>query len=109
MGLFLFKRLGTLLATLLGASVVIFLVLEILPGNAAQILMGPDAAPEAVQALLKSTQDSSSKVRVGAVYALGEIGPFANRASDDLQQLLKTTTDDELKAAINTTLPKIAN
>ena len=51
MGLFLFKRLGTLLATLLGASVVIFLVLEILPGNAAQILMGPDAAPEAVQAL----------------------------------------------------------
>jgi peptide/nickel transport system permease protein len=50
-GLFLFKRLGTLLATLLGASVVIFLVLEILPGNAAQILMGPDASPEAVQAL----------------------------------------------------------
>ncbi len=51
MGLFLFKRLTTLLATLVGASVVIFLVLEILPGNAAQILMGPDAAPEAVQAL----------------------------------------------------------
>ncbi|MFZ4481678.1 MAG: ABC transporter permease [Rhodoferax sp.] len=51
MGLFLFKRFSTLLATLVGASVVIFLVLEILPGNAAQILMGPDAAPEAVQAL----------------------------------------------------------
>ena len=51
MGLFLAKRLLTLLATLVGASVVIFLVLEILPGNAAQILMGPDAAPEAVQAL----------------------------------------------------------
>jgi peptide/nickel transport system permease protein len=51
MGLFLFKRLTTLLATLIGASVVVFLVLEILPGNAAQILMGPDAAPEAVQAL----------------------------------------------------------
>jgi len=51
MGLFLLKRLTTLLATLLGASVVIFLVLEILPGNAAQILMGPDASPEAVQAL----------------------------------------------------------
>jgi peptide/nickel transport system permease protein len=29
----------------------VFLVLEILPGNAAQILLGPDAAPEAVQAL----------------------------------------------------------
>lgn len=51
MGVFLFKRLITLLATLVGTSVVVFLVLEILPGNAAQILMGPDASPEAVQAL----------------------------------------------------------
>ena len=51
MSIFLFKRLITLIATLIGASVVIFLVLEILPGNAAQILMGPDASPEAVQAL----------------------------------------------------------
>jgi peptide/nickel transport system permease protein len=51
MSLFLLKRLITLIATLVGASVVVFLVLEILPGNAAQILMGPDASPEAVQAL----------------------------------------------------------
>jgi len=51
MGLFLFKRLITLLATLAGTSVVVFLVLEVLPGNAAQILMGPDASPEAVAAL----------------------------------------------------------
>ncbi|NML43168.1 ABC transporter permease [Ramlibacter sp. G-1-2-2] len=51
MSLFLFKRLITLIATLVGTSVVVFLVLEILPGNAAQILMGPDASPEAVTAL----------------------------------------------------------
>jgi len=51
MSFFLFKRLITLAATLVGASIVVFLVLEILPGNAAQILMGPDASPEAVQAL----------------------------------------------------------
>ncbi len=51
MGLFLLKRFITLIATLAGASVVVFLVLEILPGNAAELLMGPDAAPEAVQAL----------------------------------------------------------
>jgi peptide/nickel transport system permease protein len=51
MSLFLFKRLLTLAATLVGASIVVFLVLEILPGNAAQILMGPDASPDAVQAL----------------------------------------------------------
>jgi peptide/nickel transport system permease protein len=51
MSLFLFKRFVTLIATLIGASVIVFLVLEILPGNAAQILMGPDAAPDAVAAL----------------------------------------------------------
>ncbi|MDD0810433.1 ABC transporter permease [Curvibacter sp. RS43] len=51
MSLFLFKRFLTFIATLVGASALIFVVLEILPGNAAQMLMGPDAAPEAVAAL----------------------------------------------------------
>ncbi len=51
MGLFLLKRILTLIGTLAGASVVVFLVLEILPGDAAQMMMGPDAAPEAVAAL----------------------------------------------------------
>jgi peptide/nickel transport system permease protein len=51
MGLFLLKRLATLVATLIGASIVVFAVLEILPGDAALIMMGPDAAPEAVRAL----------------------------------------------------------
>ncbi len=51
MGLFFLKRTLTLLLTLLGTSIVVFLVLEILPGNAAQMLMGPDAAPEAVAEL----------------------------------------------------------
>jgi peptide/nickel transport system permease protein len=51
MSVFLVKRLITLIATLVGASVVVFLVLEVLPGNAAQTLLGPDASPEAVQAL----------------------------------------------------------
>ncbi len=51
MSLFLLKRLATLLATLLGASAVVFLVLDVLPGNAAEMLMGPDAAPEAVAEL----------------------------------------------------------
>mgnify|MGYP006963598456 CR=1 FL=1 len=51
MSLFLLKRLATLIGTLIGASIIVFLVLEILPGNAAQMLMGPDAAPEAVAAV----------------------------------------------------------
>lgn len=50
MSYFLFKRVLTLLATLAATSVIVFSVLEILPGNAAQVLMGPDADPAAVRA-----------------------------------------------------------
>ena len=50
MSYFLFKRVLTLFATLLATSVIVFAVLEILPGNAAQVLMGPDADPAAVAA-----------------------------------------------------------
>lgn len=48
---FLLRRSLSLLASLLAASLLVFAVLELLPGNAAQALMGPDAAPEAVAAL----------------------------------------------------------
>lgn len=51
MGFFLLQRLAMFLLTLLGASAAIFGVLDVLPGNAAQVLMGPDADPEAVAAL----------------------------------------------------------
>ena len=51
MALFFLQRLATLIATLLGASAVVFVVLEVLPGNAAEVLLGPDAAPEAVAEL----------------------------------------------------------
>lgn len=51
MGAFLLKRLATFVATLACASVVIFLVLEVLPGNAAQVMLGPEAPAETVRAL----------------------------------------------------------
>jgi peptide/nickel transport system permease protein len=51
MSVFLLRRLLTLAATLVGASLIIFLVLDALPGNAAQMLMGADASPDAVRAL----------------------------------------------------------
>ncbi|WP_407156200.1 ABC transporter permease [Bradyrhizobium sp. STM 3557] len=51
MSVFVLRRFLTLLATLVGASLVIFLVLDALPGNAAQMLMGADASPDAVRAL----------------------------------------------------------
>jgi len=43
----------TLLATLFGASVVIFLVMEILPGDPALVILGVDATPDAIAALTK--------------------------------------------------------
>ncbi len=48
---FLWKKLLALLLTLLAAAALIFAVLHLLPGNAAQVLLGPDADPQAVAAL----------------------------------------------------------
>lgn len=51
MSAFLLKRFATFAATLVAASIVIFLVLEVLPGNAAQVILGAEAPPETVAAL----------------------------------------------------------
>jgi peptide/nickel transport system permease protein len=51
MSVFVLRRFLTLVATLVGASVIIFLVLDALPGNAAETLMGADASPDAIRAL----------------------------------------------------------
>ena len=51
MSVFLFKRLATFLATLAVASVLVFAVLELLPGNVAQVILGETATPEAIAAL----------------------------------------------------------
>ncbi len=53
MSVFLLKRFLTFLATLFATSIVVFLVLEILPGNAAQVMLGAEASPESVLALAK--------------------------------------------------------
>ena len=51
MGVFLLKRLATFLATLAVASVLVFAVLELLPGNAAEVILGDTATPESLAAL----------------------------------------------------------
>ncbi len=51
MPLFLLKRLATFVATLAVASMVVFAVLELLPGNAAEVILGDTATPEALAAL----------------------------------------------------------
>ncbi|OYU99495.1 MAG: ABC transporter permease [Burkholderiales bacterium PBB5] len=53
MSVFLFKRLATFLATLAVASALVFAVLELLPGNVAQVMLGDTATPEAIAALEK--------------------------------------------------------
>ena len=50
-GYFLIKRFASFIATLAAASLVIFGVLDILPGNAAEVMLGESATPEAVRAL----------------------------------------------------------
>ena len=50
-GPFLLKRLATLLATLAVASLVVFAMLEVLPGNAAEVILGDTATPESLAAL----------------------------------------------------------
>ena len=49
--LLLIKRLTTFALTLAVASVVVFVVLELLPGNAAEVILGDTATPESVAAL----------------------------------------------------------
>ena len=51
MTLFLIKRFATFLATLLAATLLTFLVLEVLPGDPALVILGVDAPESAVQAL----------------------------------------------------------
>ena len=49
--LYLLQRLAVFAATLVAASVIVFAVMNILPGNAAETMLGPTATPEAVAAL----------------------------------------------------------
>jgi peptide/nickel transport system permease protein len=51
MHLFLIKRFFTFFMTLAAASVVVFVALELLPGNAAQVILGDTATPESIKAL----------------------------------------------------------
>jgi peptide/nickel transport system permease protein len=48
---YLLRRLVTLIATLLAATLVVFSLLSILPGSPAQVILGTQATPEAVKAL----------------------------------------------------------
>ena len=48
---FLLKRFASFAATLAVASLIVFAVLEILPGNPAEVMLGDTATPESLAAL----------------------------------------------------------
>ncbi len=63
---FLLKRLFTFVATLLVASAVVFAVLDVLPGNAAEMMLGDTATSETLKALsTKLGLDQPPLVRYG--------------------------------------------
>jgi peptide/nickel transport system permease protein len=51
MGFFIAKRLSSFFITLWVASALVFVVLELLPGNAAEVILGESATPESLAAL----------------------------------------------------------
>ena len=51
LGLRIAKRFGVFAVSLVGASLLIFIITEALPGDVAQVLLGTDATPEAVAQL----------------------------------------------------------
>lgn len=53
MSVFLLKRFATFVATLAIASAIVFAVLDLLPGNVAQVILGDTATPESIAALEK--------------------------------------------------------
>jgi peptide/nickel transport system permease protein len=78
MGIFLLRRFATFAATLFAASIVVFAVQGVLPGNAAQVMLGESATPEAVEALAKKLGlDQPAAVRYGRWikgFASGDLG-----------------------------------
>jgi len=81
---YLLQRFVLLLATLLFASLAVFAVLEILPGNAAQTMLGASATPEAVAALAhKLGLDQPFAVRYGAWIAGAVRGDFGQSYAYD--------------------------
>ena len=115
MPFFLLKRFATLVATLAGASAIVFLVLEVLPGNAAQTLMGPDASPEAVAALAaRLGLDQPAWTRyghwIGGLFTgrLGDSYAYSTPVADLLRERLSLTVPLALLAMALTTVLALA-
>jgi peptide/nickel transport system permease protein len=100
MGLFLLKRCATFFATLAVASLVVFAVLELLPGSAAEVILGDTATPESIAALqAKLGLDRPALVRYGDWVGGLLQGRTANSISYD------TPTAELIAERMHVTLP----
>jgi peptide/nickel transport system permease protein len=115
MSYFVFKRLLTLIATLAATSVIVFAVLEVLPGNAAQVLMGPDADPAAVAA--KATELGLDQPALARYFAwigglatgdMGQSYTYGSPVSELIAERLQLTIPLAVLAMLLTTLIALA-
>jgi len=100
---FFFKRLATLLVTLAVASLLVFSMLELLPGNVAQVMLGETATPEAIAALeRKLGLDRPAPQRYARWVSGLALGQTANSISYD------TPTAELIAERLRVTLPLAA-
>jgi peptide/nickel transport system permease protein len=98
--LFLLRRLGGFALTLVAASLVVFAVLELLPGDAAQLMLGDTATPEAVAEL----RAQLGLDRPAAARYLDWVGGgFTGRSADSIAW--GTPTGELLRERLTVTLP----
>ncbi|MBS0305380.1 MAG: ABC transporter permease [Proteobacteria bacterium] len=103
MALFLLKRLAAFVLTLAVASVVVFAVLELLPGSAAEVILGETATPESVAALeARLGLDQPALVRYGQWVG----GLLQGRTADSISY--GTPTAELIVERLQITLPLAA-
>ena len=108
---YLLKRLAIALATLIVASVVVFAVLEILPGDPARIMLGMNASPEALESLREQMGMNQPLITryldwIGGM-AVGDFGNSYTYSSPVIELIAERITDSLPLAIISLFLSTI--
>jgi peptide/nickel transport system permease protein len=103
MSAFLLKRCAGLIATLLAVSLVVFTVMQLLPGNAAQVMLGPEAPAETVAALTHQLGFDRPAPERYLGWILGMV-----RGDFGMSYVYRTPVAELLRGALSVTLPLAA-